>query len=257
MTFTSRHQAYGILVMGLGLIFFGMAVMSGAMKPLRTFEPFIARCRTLVRAGTAVMTMGGIVLASQGLILEGGIGLRSALAPAPHWPRSASRAKRFGWQPTSPSRSRSAADRLVHPGPGQPLAGRADAWTGWLPTRVANAHTLFNVGIDSCSCPSREYSPGSASGWCPTGRSPIPRKSRPDTSRSTWTRCSWIPRPWRSSERSWRSAIGERVSDMYEVIAHRTGWRKSPIGAARRISSGELSRKETDALIRLMRRQPD
>ena len=34
-------QQYGAMVMGLGLIFFGMAIMSDATKPLRSFEPFI------------------------------------------------------------------------------------------------------------------------------------------------------------------------------------------------------------------------
>ncbi|MBF0384114.1 MAG: Na/Pi symporter, partial [Magnetococcales bacterium] len=36
-----KKKQYGYLVMGLGMIFFGMGEMSNAMKPLRTYEPFI------------------------------------------------------------------------------------------------------------------------------------------------------------------------------------------------------------------------
>ena len=32
---------YGGIVMGLGLVFFGMSIMSEAMQPLRTFQPFL------------------------------------------------------------------------------------------------------------------------------------------------------------------------------------------------------------------------
>ncbi len=36
-----RVQQYGYMIMGLGMVFYGMSIMSGAMKPLRSFEPFI------------------------------------------------------------------------------------------------------------------------------------------------------------------------------------------------------------------------
>ncbi|MBP94442.1 NAD+ kinase [Candidatus Poribacteria bacterium] len=36
-----KIQHYGEILMGLGLVFFGMSVMSGAMKPLRSYEPFL------------------------------------------------------------------------------------------------------------------------------------------------------------------------------------------------------------------------
>ena len=39
----SRKQV-GYVIMGLGLIFFGMSVMGDAMRPLRTFPPFIDQC---------------------------------------------------------------------------------------------------------------------------------------------------------------------------------------------------------------------
>ena len=44
MFFISKREQirqYGAMIMGLGLIFFGMSLMSGAMKPLRSYEPFL------------------------------------------------------------------------------------------------------------------------------------------------------------------------------------------------------------------------
>lgn len=86
-----RLQRYGAMVMGLGLIFFGMELMSTATFPLRTYEPFIDLMRRLdnpflgVLIGalfTAIIqsssaTMGIIiVLAAQGFVtLEAGIAL--------------------------------------------------------------------------------------------------------------------------------------------------------------------------------------
>ena len=94
LLFTSKKdhvKNYGVLIMGLGLIFFGMGVMSGAMKPLRSFEPFIELMRDvstpalgilIAAAFTALVqsssaTTGVVIaMATQGLIsLEGGIAL--------------------------------------------------------------------------------------------------------------------------------------------------------------------------------------
>ena len=44
MLFSSKKekiQQYGYMIMGLGMIFFGMGVMSDAMRPLRTYQPFL------------------------------------------------------------------------------------------------------------------------------------------------------------------------------------------------------------------------
>lgn len=38
---TERAKHLGMMVMGLGLVFYGMGLMSDGMKPLRTFEPFL------------------------------------------------------------------------------------------------------------------------------------------------------------------------------------------------------------------------
>jgi len=94
MLFISKKekiQQYGYMIMGLGMIFFGMGVMSNAMHPLRTYQPFIdlmanmsnpiwgilvaAIFTALVQSSSASMGVV-IVLAMQGLItLEAGIAL--------------------------------------------------------------------------------------------------------------------------------------------------------------------------------------
>ncbi len=84
-------KEYGALIMGLGLIFFGMGIMSTGMTPLRSYEPFIMLMRevsspivgilvatvftALIQSSSA--TMGVVIaMASQGLVsLEGGIAL--------------------------------------------------------------------------------------------------------------------------------------------------------------------------------------
>ncbi len=86
----NQLRQYGLMVMGLGLVFYGMSVMSEGMKPLRSYEPFIDFMTTLESpvyaalvgaAFTAVIQSSSattgilIVMASQGLI-----GLESAIA---------------------------------------------------------------------------------------------------------------------------------------------------------------------------------
>ena len=88
---TDRVKNYGVLIMGLGLIFFGMGVMSAGMKPLRSYEPFIELMRDVSTPALGILiaavftglvqsssaTTGVVIaMASQGLIsLEGGIAL--------------------------------------------------------------------------------------------------------------------------------------------------------------------------------------
>ena len=84
-----RH--YGHMIMGLGLIFFGMYLMSDGTKPLRTYQPFMDTMQQMNDPLTAILlaaaftalvqsssaTIGLVItLASQGLIsLEAGIAL--------------------------------------------------------------------------------------------------------------------------------------------------------------------------------------
>ncbi len=84
-----RIKDIGDIIIGFGILFFGMKLMSDVMKPLRTYEPFIDLMKDmespimgiLIGAGfTAVVQSSSattgilIVLAQQGLLtLEGGI----------------------------------------------------------------------------------------------------------------------------------------------------------------------------------------
>ncbi|MGB0681799.1 MAG: Na/Pi cotransporter family protein [Magnetovibrionaceae bacterium] len=86
-----KIKQYGVIILGLGLIFLGMAVMSEAMKPLRGFEPFIdlmaqvenpiagillAAVFTALVQSSSATTGIVIVLAADGFItLEAGIAL--------------------------------------------------------------------------------------------------------------------------------------------------------------------------------------
>ena len=79
----NNWRQYGLILLGLGMIFYGMSVMSGALSPLRTYDPFIrfmiSLQNPLLAAGvgmlfTAVVQSSSattgilIVMASQGLI---------------------------------------------------------------------------------------------------------------------------------------------------------------------------------------------
>lgn len=86
-----KTQQYGYMIMGLGMIFFGMSVMSDAMKPLRSYQPFldmmtqmsnpilgilVAAAFTALIQSSSATTGVILVLAMQGLItLKAGIAL--------------------------------------------------------------------------------------------------------------------------------------------------------------------------------------
>lgn len=94
MLFSAKQDKvkyYGMMIMGIGLVFYGMGLMSSAMVPLRTFEPFLDVLKGLeqpmlgIIAGavfTAIVqssaaTVGiAIAMASEGLLaLPAGISL--------------------------------------------------------------------------------------------------------------------------------------------------------------------------------------
>jgi phosphate:Na+ symporter len=95
LSFTAKNENWkqvGNIVLGLGLVFFGMAIMSDALNPLRSYDPFVQFMISMqnpllgVAVGalfTAVVQSSSattgilIVMASQGLI-----GLESAIAIA-------------------------------------------------------------------------------------------------------------------------------------------------------------------------------
>jgi len=182
MLFLSKRQKvqqYGYMVMGLGLIFFGMSVMSDAMKPLRDFPPFIelmagmsnpalgilvaAAFTGLIQSSSAAMGVV-IVLAMQGLItLEAGLALAlganvgtcvTAGLAAIGKPREAVRVAvahiLFNIMgvlillPFIPWFAEFV--REISPAGDSTLTGQA-LLADIVPRQVANAHSLFNVGV--------------------------------------------------------------------------------------------------------------
>lgn len=86
----NKWRQYGLMIMGLGLVFYGMSVMSNGMRPLRSYEPFINFMITLDSpvfavfigaAFTAVIQSSsattGILIAMAG---QGLLGLETAIA---------------------------------------------------------------------------------------------------------------------------------------------------------------------------------
>ena len=163
-----RLRQWGTAVMGLGLVFFGMELMSIATGPFRDWPPFINLMQgisspvltiaigavfTAIVQSSSATTGIVIVLASQGLIsLESGIGIIlgsnigtcvTAFASALGRPREALQA---AWAHLAFNVAgvlvwvffiSQFADlvRAISPG-----SGAADT-----PRQIANAHTLFNV----------------------------------------------------------------------------------------------------------------
>ncbi len=165
------------MVMGLGMIFFGMGVMKDAMEPLRTYQPFIdlmanmsnpilgilvaAFFTALIQSSSASMGVV-IVLAMQGLItLEAGISLAlganigtcvTAGLASLGKPREAVRVavchvlfKIIGVLIMLPLIGPFAKFVVtISPAPAEGLTG-LQAVASVLPRQVANAHTLFNT----------------------------------------------------------------------------------------------------------------
>jgi len=172
-----RVKRYGVMLLGLGLVFYGMNMMGDATRPLRGYQPFIdlltrmdnrylavliSACFTAMIQSSSATTGVIIVLASQGLIaLEQGIALVlganigtcvTALLATIGRQRMALRAAMvhvtfnvlgvliwFGFIDEL-----AALTRWMSPVAAE-LTGieRVAAET---PRQIANAHTLFNVG---------------------------------------------------------------------------------------------------------------
>ena len=169
-----RHQ--GSMIMGLGLIFYGMGVMGEAMNPMRTYEPFlelmvmmenpvlgilVGAVFTGLVQSSAATTGIAIVMATEGLIsLPAGIALSfganigtcvTAMLAAIGKPAEAIRAAvvhiTFNiagvalWLMFIPQ----LAEFITSISPSSPeLAGKAKM-AAEVPRQIANAHTVFNV----------------------------------------------------------------------------------------------------------------
>lgn len=179
MLFTGRRERirqYGTMIMGLGLIFFGMQMMSDATRPLRSYAPFIELMHSMEHPAVGILvsaiftgiiqsssaTTGVIiVLAQQGYVtLEAGIALAfganvgtciTALLAAIGKPREAVRAAAVHvvfnvlgvlvWL--------AFIDELAHVV--RLISPVAEGVSGIerlgleTPRQIANAHTVFNV----------------------------------------------------------------------------------------------------------------
>lgn len=171
-----KLKQYGAMLMGLGLIFFGMGIMSDAMSPLRSYQPFldlmvrmenpligilIAAAFTALVQSSSATTGIVIVMASQGFIsLPAGIALAfganigtcvTALLASIGKPREAVRAAMVHimfnlagvlvWIAFIPNLAEFVM--LVSPvSQHLPEAARLAADT---PRQIANAHTIFNL----------------------------------------------------------------------------------------------------------------
>jgi phosphate:Na+ symporter len=171
-----RIKFYGMMIMGLGLVFFGMGIMSEAMNPLRSYEPFLdvlqrmekpvlgilagALFTALVQSSAATVGIA-IAMASEGLLsLPAGIALAlganigtcvTALMAALGKPTEAVRAATVHvlfnvlgvvvWLPLITL----LADIAVLISPvSSDLQGSARA-AAEVPRQIANANTLFNI----------------------------------------------------------------------------------------------------------------
>ncbi|MEN8192483.1 MAG: Na/Pi symporter [Bacteroidota bacterium] len=176
---SKKYRNFGEVILGFGLLFFGMYIMSEGMKPLRTFQPFIdlllelenpifgilvgALFTGLIQSSSA-FTGIVIILATQGfLTLEAGIPLIfganigtciTAWLASINTSREAKRValghilfQIFGvvifiwWIP-----SFAEFIRWISPESSPELTGIAQL-ADVVPRQIANAHTVFNVVV--------------------------------------------------------------------------------------------------------------
>ncbi|MBF0621676.1 MAG: Na/Pi cotransporter family protein [Magnetococcales bacterium] len=171
-----KTRQYGHLLLGLGMVFFGMGLMSEAMQPLRSFPPFMDLMQTVsnplvgvaVAAGFTALVQSSsattgviLALAMQGLVsLEGGIALTlganigtcvTAGLASIGKPREAVRVAIahttfnvmgaflvVGFIPWF-------ADLVRHISPVHPELTGLEQLAAEVPRQVANAHTIFNL----------------------------------------------------------------------------------------------------------------
>ncbi len=174
-----RTKQYGHLIMGLGMIFFGMGIMSEGMQPLRTYEPFIQLMQNVSNPVVGILvatlftaliqsssaTMGVVIaMALQGLIsLDAGIALAlganigtcaTAGLAAIGKPREAVRVavahvtfKVVGVIIVFPFIPYLAdLVRDISPVAAAGVVGM-EKLAAETPRQIANAHTIFNVGL--------------------------------------------------------------------------------------------------------------
>ncbi len=179
MLFISKKEKvrqYGTMLMGLGMIFFGMQLMSDATRPLRSYQPFIDLMQSMENPAMGILisavftgivqsssaTTGVIiVLATQGFVtLEAGIALAfganigtcvTALLAAIGKPREAVQAAivHVLFNIAGVLIWLGLIDQLAllvrEISPSAPNLTGTDRLAAETPRQIANAHTLFNV----------------------------------------------------------------------------------------------------------------
>ncbi len=179
VSFSAKREEwrqYGLMVLGLGLVFLGMDVMSDAMKPLRSYQPFldfmvsldhpllaalVGAAFTAVVQSSSATTGTLIVIAGEGLVgLEGAIAIAlganigtcvTAIWAAVGKPREAVRAALVHtlfnvtgvliWIGFVSELADIA--RLISPS--YPEASGLARAAAEMPRQIANVHTFFNV----------------------------------------------------------------------------------------------------------------
>jgi phosphate:Na+ symporter len=170
----------GMMIMGMGLVFFGMAIMSDAMSPLRSYQPFIDLLKRMenpflgILAGavftglvqSSAATVGiAIALASEGfLALEAGI----ALALGANIGTCATALLAAIGKPTEAVRAAvvhiafniagvilwfffidQLADLATAVSPSSPELQGSARLAADVPRQIANANTMFNI-VNTC-----------------------------------------------------------------------------------------------------------
>jgi phosphate:Na+ symporter len=171
-----RFKHYGAMIMGLGLVFFGMSIMSDGMKPLRSYQPFLDLMMSMENPFIGILVAAGftgliqsssattgivIVMASQGFItLPAGIALAfganvgtcvTAMLASIGKPREAVRAAIVHvifnisgvvlWLAFIPQ----LAEAVMTISPSHPELSGLARLGAETPRQIANAHTIFNI----------------------------------------------------------------------------------------------------------------
>ena len=179
MSFASKNERirqYGGMLMGLGLVFFGMGVMSDSMGPLRSFQPFLDLMQTMENPLVGILVAAAftgliqssaattgivIVMASQGFVnLPTGIALAfganigtcvTALLASIGKPREAVRAAvvhilfNFAGVFVWVGFIGQLAEFVRWISPAYPELTGVEQLAAAAPRQIANAHTIFNV----------------------------------------------------------------------------------------------------------------
>ena len=179
MLFTGKKEStqhYGSMIMGLGLVFYGMGVMGESMEPLRSYQPFLDLMISMEKPALGILvgavftglvqssaaTTGiAIVMAAEGLIsLPAGIALAfganigtcvTAILAALGKPVEAVRAAVVHvlfniagvlvWVMFIPQ----LVDLIVTISPSAPELSGKERMAAEVPRQIANAHTVFNI----------------------------------------------------------------------------------------------------------------